>query len=353
MRAWWSVAIVMVVAGAAWAEPAFERVDLVSDGVVAGTRTDDNLKNPWGLAAGPTTPWWVANNGTGTATLYDATGTPQALVVTVPGMPTGQVFYGGDKLIVADMHGNTGPARFIFASEDGTISAWSPAVPPPPPSHAAFVMYDGSDEGDVYKGLAIATDRHGRTRLYATDFHNARVVVLDDAFNEVELGEEAFDDDWLPRGYAPFGIAAFGPRLFVTYAKQDAAKHDDVKGPGHGFIDEYDLDGRFIRRVASRGPLNSPWGLTVGPEAFGRFDDALLVGNFGDGRIHAYKQSPLGHFFFDGTVRDTCGNAIVIDGLWSIAPGNGAAAGSKNELYFTAGLNGEADGLFGLIRRAH
>ncbi|MCU1281155.1 MAG: hypothetical protein JWM53_4701, partial [bacterium] len=283
MRVWLSAAIVMVFAGAASAEPAFERVDLVSDGAVPAAHTDANLVNPWGLAASPTSPWWVANNGSGTATLYDAAGNPQPLVVSVPGAPTGEVFYGGDKFIVSDLHGNLGPARFIFASEDGTISAWSPAVPPPPPSHQAFVMYDGSDEGDVYKGLAVASDRHGRTRLYATDFHNARVVVLDDSFTELDLGEEAFDDDRLPRGYAPFGIAAFGQRLFVTYALQDAARHDDVKGPGHGFIDEYDLDGRFIRRVASRGPLDSPWGLAIGPESFGRFDDALLVGNFGDG----------------------------------------------------------------------
>ncbi|MCU1281954.1 MAG: hypothetical protein JWM53_5500 [bacterium] len=351
MRAWSSLAVLMLFAGVASAEPAFERVDLVSDGAVAGTRTDANLVNPWGLAASPTSPWWVANNGTGTATLYDGAGNPQPLVVTVPGSPTGEVFYGGDKLIVSDLQGNMGPARFIFASEDGTVSAWSPAVPPPPPSHAAFVMYDGSDENDVYKGLAIATDRHGRTRLYATDFHNARVVVLDDTFTELELGEEAFDDDRLPAGYAPFGIQAFGQRIFVTYALQDADKHDDVPGAGHGFVDEYDLDGRFIRRVASRGALNSPWGLAAGPESFGRFDDDLLVGNFGDGRIHAYKQAPWGHFYFAGTLRDEHGKAIVIDGLWSIAPGNGAAAGSKNDLYFTAGINGEADGLFGLIRR--
>jgi uncharacterized protein (TIGR03118 family) len=293
----------------------------------------------------------VANNGTGTATLYDAHGNPQPLVVHVPGAPTGQVAYGGDKFVVSDMHGNMGAARFIFASEDGTISAWSPAVPPPPPSHDAFVMYDGSDEGDIYKGLALATDHKGRSRLYATDFHNARVVVLDDEFNEVELGKHRFHDPFLPCGYAPFGIAAFGDRIFVTYALQDENAEDDVPGPGHGFIDEYDLDGRLIRRVASRGALNSPWGMAIGPESFGRFDDALLVGNFGDGFIHAYKQTWYGGFVFAGTLRDRHLRPIHIDGLWSIAPGNGAAAGSTEDLYFTAGINGEADGLFGLIRR--
>jgi uncharacterized protein (TIGR03118 family) len=295
----------------------------------------------------------VANNATGTATIYDKDGNSFPLVVHVPGSPTGQVFHPTSKFVVSDLHGHMAPAVFIFAGEDGTISAWARDVPAPGPSDQAFVMYDGSDEGDVYKGLAIATNRHGRTRLYATDFHNARVVVLDDEFNEVDLGEERFDDDRLPRGYAPFGIAAFGQRLFVTYALQDADKHDDVKGPGHGFIDEYDLDGRFIRRVASRGVLNSPWGLAIGPEKFGRFDDDLLVGNFGDGRIHAFAQAYWGPFYFDGTLRDAHGKPIEIDGLWSIAPGSGGLAGSTNDLYFTAGLNDEADGLFGLIRRAH
>jgi uncharacterized protein (TIGR03118 family) len=351
MRSFLSLGVVMLVSGVAAADPAFEQINLVSDGAVPAPHIDANLVNAWGLAAGPTTAWWVANNGSGTATLYDGSGNPQPLIVNVAGAPTGLVFYGGDKFIVSDMHGHMGPARFIFANEDGVVQAWSPAVPPPAPSTTAFIVYSGSDEGDVYKGLAIATDRRGKTRLYVTDFHNGRVVVLDDDFNEVKLHRHAFTDERLPCGYAPFGIAAFDSRIFVTYALQDAAKHDDVAGPGHGFIDEYDLEGRFIRRVASRGELNSPWGLTVGPEAFGRFDDALIVGNFGDGRIHAFKQSPWGHFFFDGTLRDKHDRPIVIDGLWSLAPGNGSLAGSVDDLYFTAGPNGEQDGLFGLIRR--
>jgi uncharacterized protein (TIGR03118 family) len=227
-------------------------------------------------------------------------------------------------------------------------------VPPPPLSKKAFVMYDGSDEGDVYKGLAIATNHKGRTHLYATDFHNARIVVLDDEFNEVELCDEAFRDRHIPKGYAPFGIQAFGRRLFVTYAKQDADRHDDVPGPGHGFIDEFDLEGNLIRRVASRGELNSPWGLAMGPETFGKFDDDLIVGNFGDGRIHAYRFVPcFDRFEFDGTLRDKHGRPIQIDGLWALQPGNDGQAGSSKDLFFTAGINGEADGLFGMIRRAH
>ncbi|HWE30120.1 MAG TPA: TIGR03118 family protein [Polyangia bacterium] len=346
-----SVSVVMLVAGAASADPQFEQVDLVSDGAVAGTRVDTNLMNPWGLASGPDTPWWVANNATDSATIYGGDGTPRALVVSVPGSPTGAVFNPTDKFPVCTAK-RCSPSKFIFAGEDGVITAWAADVPRPGPSDQAFVVFASSD-GAVYKGLTLVQLPHGVSLLYATDFHNARVDAFDESFHRVPLSEELFDDDRLPRGYAPFGIHAFGDRVYVTYALQDAAKHDDVKGPGHGFVDEYDLVGRFVRRVASRGHLDSPWGLAFGPESFGEFDDALLVGNFGDGRIHGYRFVPHeGRFVFAGTLRDCRGEPITIDGLWSIAPGNGAAAGSPNDLYFTAGLNGEADGLFGFLRRA-
>jgi uncharacterized protein (TIGR03118 family) len=355
MRAWLqrtvaTVVVAMSATAVAGEEPEFEKVKLVSDQPGHAKFTDPDLVNPWGLAASPTSPFWAANNGSNTATLYNGAGVKQALTVDVPGNPTGQVFYGGDKFIVCDMKGHTGAARFIFAAEDGTVSAWSPNVPPG--STQAFVMYDGSDEGDVYKGLAIATDHKGRTHLYATDFHNARIVELDDQFDEVELPKHAFRDRDIPRGYAPFGIATIGRHLFVTYAKQDKDRHDDVAGPGHGFIDEYDLDGRLERRVASRGALNSPWGLAIGPESFGRFDDTLLVGNFGDGRIHAYRQWTNGQFTLEGTIADQRGLPIVIPGLWAIVPGNDGRAGSSKDLYFTAGPEDELHGLFGLIRRS-
>ncbi len=356
MRVLSSITLVMLVAAAAVAdEPQFRRVDLVSDpGLKVKTQIKDkNLVNAWGLAHGPSTPWWVANNGTGTATLYGIKGSgdvqPIPLVVSVDATPTGQVFNGGDELVVWDGMGHMGAARFIFATEDGTVWAWSPQVPPATKAHLVF---SGKDD-DVYKGLALATDDHGHSRLYVTDFHNARVIVLDGDFKERDLGTHAFVDRAIPCGFAPFGIAAFGHRIFVTYAKQDDAKHDDVAGPGNGFIDEYDLDGRLIRRVASRGALNSPWGLALGPESFGRFDDALLVGNFGDGHIHAYKQAPWGSFFFEGTLRDRHDHPLHIDGLWSIVPGNDGPAGSSRDLYFTAGPNGENDGLFGRIERVH
>ena len=351
MRSLSSISMVLLIAGTAAADPAFEEVDLVSDGAVAGTRVDVNLMNPWGLAAGPTTPWWVANNATDTATIYTADGTPAPLVVTVPGSPTGEVFNESDRFAVCSGK-QCSPSRFIFAGEDGVLVAWAPDVPPPPLSTAAFVVFTSSDDA-VYKGLTQVHLPHGVWRLYATDFHNGRIDVFDENFQKVHISEELFDDDELPRGYAPFGIHRFGDRVFVTYAKQDADRHDDVKGPGHGFIDEYTLEGFFVRRVASRGKLDSPWGLAIGPESFGDFDDALLVGNFGDGRIHAYRFLPRqGRYVLAGALRDCRGEPIAIDGLWSIAPGNGGPSGSPNQLFFTAGLNDEADGLFGFIRRA-
>ena len=356
----WMVALwVTASASAAIAgEPQFEQVNLVSDQPGHAKFTDPNLINPWGIARSPdpTPPseWWSANNGSNTATLYLGDGTAESLIVETPVNPTGQVFYGGDKFIVSDMHGNTGPARFIFAAESGTVSAWSPGVPPPGPSKQAFVMYDASSAGAILKGLAIATDGKGRTRLYTTDFHNGRVIVLDDEFNEVDLGHHAFEDrdrrEPIPCNYAPFGIAALDGHLFVTYAEQDADASDDVAGEGHGFISEYELDGKFVRRVASRGPLNSPWGLTLGPKSFGRFEGELLVGNFGNGKIHGYKKAG-DHFFFDGTLRGEHGKPIVIEGLWSLMPGNDGQAGSSKDLYFSSGPGDEAHGLFGFLRR--
>jgi uncharacterized protein (TIGR03118 family) len=352
MRVLSSLFLVVLVTGTAAADPAFEEIDLVSDLASVGVRVDPNLMNPWGLAAGPNTPWWVANNGTDSATIYRGDGTPSALVVTVPGSPTGEVFNESDKFPVCTPK-RCSPSKFIFAGEDGVIVAWAQDVPSPGPSDQAFVMFM-SKHGAVYKGLTQVHLPHGVWRLYATDFHNGRVDVFDENFNRLHVSEEIFDDDHLPRGYAPFGIRAIGDRVFVTYAVQDKPRHDDVKGPGHGIVDEYTLDGFFVRRVASHGALNSPWGLAIAPDAFGHlFRDALLIGNFGDGRIHGYRFEPDGRFHFVGALKDDHGEPIEIDGLWSIVPANGGPTGSPDDLYFTAGLNGEADGLFGLIRRKH
>src|SRR5881398_3274138 len=314
----------------------YEQHNLVSDGAVPADLVDAALVNAWGLVASATSPWWVADNGTDSSTLYNgSTGAKLSLRVSVPSAPTGVVFNGGTGFVVTS--GSTsGAARFIFATEEGTILGWSPSVAPT----QAVVA--------VYKGLAIASAAAG-DRLYATNFHAGTVDVFDAAYHPV-LGW--FTDAALPPGYAPFGIRHLGGTIYVTYALQDADKHDDVAGVGHGFVDAFDTEGNLLRRVASTGRLNSPWGLAVAPADFGTFSGDLLVGNFGDGHINAFDPR---HFRGDGALRPrgqlhaADGPPITIDGLWAIAFGNGAAAGPTNALFFTAGPFGEAHGLFGKL----
>jgi uncharacterized protein (TIGR03118 family) len=308
------------------------------------TRTDDSsLVNGWGLSAGPTTPWWASDNGTNVSTLYDGTGAKQALTVTVAGGPTGTVFNGSATDFVVTQDGKSGAARFLFATEAGTILGWSPTVN----GTTALVGADRSAQKASYKGLAILNDR-----LYASDFHNNRVDVFDASFKPVTLAR-GFSDAKLPKGYAPFGIQALGARIFVTYAKQDAAKRVDVPGGGRGYVDEYTPDGKFVARVASGGrknaPPNAPWGLALAPSSFGAFSGDLLVGNFGNGRISAYHDRGNGKWGYAGQLRRGDGTPIAIDGLWAIAFGNGSAAGPTTSLYFLAGPGGETHGLFGAI----
>lgn len=320
---------------------------LTSDGFTQAPETDTNLVNGWGIAASSTSPWWVSDNGSAKSTLYNGSGDPQSLVVSVPGAPTGIVSYGGASFIVSDGT-NKGAARFLFASEDGRIFGWSPAVPPPAPSKEAFPVLDSSASGAVYKGLAFASTSSG-DRLYATDFHNGRVDVFDGSFAPVS-NPGAFVDPGLPAGFAPFGIQQINGRIFVTYAKQDAVRHDDVPGQGLGFVSEFDTNGSFITRVATRGLLNSPWGIALAPTDFGRFGGDLLVGNFGDGRITVYQMTDdMQQFTPLGPLHDGSGQILSIDGLWGIAFGNGANAGQTNELFFAAGPDSESHGGFGKI----
>jgi len=318
---------------------------LVSDGAVAARFFDTNLKNPWGVAFNPTAFVWVADNGTGKATLYDGTGKPQSLVVTVPGAggaagkPTGIVFSGSTSFVVTK-NGLSGPGRFIFAGEDGTISAWAPNVD----LGNAILAADNSARHSIYKGLALAGNGQGDF-LYAADFHNAKVDVFDASFHQVNL-PGAFTDPKLPAGFAPFGIQNLQGNLYVTYAKQDADAEDEVAGRGLGLVDVFDANGKLIRRVATGGSLNAPWGLAMAPADFGRFSNALLVGNFGDGRISAFDTrtgEPLGQ------LRGPDGRRLAISGLWGIAFGNGVSSQPTRSLFFAAGLNDEADGLYGRI----
>jgi uncharacterized protein (TIGR03118 family) len=314
---------------------------LVSDSAATpAPAADASLVNGWGLTAGPTTPWWAANNGTSTSTLYSGAGAKQALTVTVAGGPTGAAFNGSASDFVVSQGGKSGAARFLFATEGGTIVGWSPAVN----ANTAVIGADRSAAGAIYKGLATAGGK-----LYATDFHNGRVDVFDQAFNLVPGG---FSDPKIPKGYAPFGIQALGGSIFVTYARQDAAKKDDVAAPGQGFVDEFTPDGVLVAKVVNSGkknaPLNAAWGLALAPADFGVFSGDLLVANFGNGRISAYtKRGPK--WVYKGQLRRADGTPIAVEGLWAIAFGNGAAAGSTSTLYFLSGPAGETHGLFGSI----
>ena len=319
-----------------WSDPIgdYGQTNLVSDIPGLAASTDPNLVNPWGIAASATSPFWVSDNGTGVATLYNSAGTPQSLVVTIPNpgggasSPTGQVFNGS---------GQFNGDNFIFATENGTIAGWRGAL-----GTTAETLFDRSSNGAVYKGLALATTGQG-SYLLAADFHNNKIDVFPSSGASSLAGN--FVDPNLPAGYAPFNVQNIGGQLYVTYAKQDAAGRDDVAGAGNGFVSIFDLNGNFVKRLASNGSLDSPWGLALAPANWGAVGGDLLVGNFGDGQINAFGLDGA----FVGTLAGSNGLPLVNEGLWALQFGNGGNGGSVNSLYVTAGLNGEADGLFARI----
>jgi len=299
---------------------------------------DPLLVNAWGIAASDTGPWWVADNGKGYSTVYTGDGAKLPLEVKVPGAPTGTVHNGSTQF---QMAAGT-PATFLFASEDGTFSAWNSTVDP-----NAVVVF--SDPGSNYKGLAI----HGEV-LYSTDFAECKVEAFhgnffDGSFEEFDTAG-GFEDRSIPQGFCPFGIQAAGGSIFVTYALKDG--DDDVPGIGHGFVRQFDDDGNLVDKVGSRGLLNSPWGLAMAPDDFGRFGGCLLVGNFGDGKINAFCQNHGGQWHFAGRLRHRT-HAISIDGLWGIGFGNDGAAGPHDVLYFAAGPDEESNGYYGKVEAVH
>jgi uncharacterized protein (TIGR03118 family) len=319
----------------------YKQTNLVSDLPGFAQLQDPLLINPWGLAQLATSPFWVANNTSSTATLYggDVGGSPffkNALNVSIPGgLPTGAVSNSGTDFVITS-GGGTGPARFIFASITGNIVAWRAGT-------AASIL--ASHPGHVYTGLALGNNGVANF-LYAADFANKKIDVHNSAFALVTLAG-TFTDPGIPVDFAPFNIQNLGGTLFVAYAKIDPADGTDLPGSGNGFISKFDTNGNFLGRLISNGQLNSPWGLTVSPSGFGAFGNALLIGNFGDGKINAYNIT-TGAFL--GTLNDELGNPIVIPGLWAISFGNGVGGGDTSALYFNAGYDGERHGLFGSLR---
>jgi uncharacterized protein (TIGR03118 family) len=347
--------------------------NLTSDVPGMAVNPDPVLQNAWGVAFTPgASPFWIADNATGCSTLYDGTGVPQPqpplrVKLPLPGgsvpatacihvdsakpptptpaAPTGLVWNPTTTFLVPN---TSRPATFIWSTEDGTISAWTTGLTP---ADQAVLAVDKSP-GAVYKGLVFGTNVHG-VFLFATNFRAGTIDVF--AANgttgfrpatSTEI-EGDFLDPNIPAGFAPFGIQNINGDLFVTYALQNAALHDDVAGPGNGFVDVFDTNGHLLRRFASRGALNSPWGVARASFAFGRFSGAILIGNFGDGTINAFDSD--GHFL--DTLKDGKGKPVVIDGLWTLTLGGGRNS-SSDTLYFTAGPNGETDGLFGTISPA-
>jgi uncharacterized protein (TIGR03118 family) len=332
-------------AAAPAAAPMFTETDLVSDVPGRAALTDPDVVNAWGLALSPTSPLWVANNGTNTATLYagganGSAATKVPLTVAIPGgAPTGQVFNDTASFVVTSPAGS-GPARFMFVSEDGEVAGWNPAAAPTTAIVAAHSV------GAVYKGLALLHTDAG-PYLLAADFRHGRIDVYDGQFQRVRLPGSLFTDRTLPQGYAPFDVAVLGGGIYVTYAKQGQGKVDEVDGPGLGFVDRYNAFGLLSGRVASRGTLNAPWGLAIAPASFGSLAGDLLVGNFGDGRISVFDTSGG----FAGQLQDAAGNPLAIEGLWALLPGT-ANTGGTDAVWFSAGPGEEEHGLVGLIRPA-
>ena len=311
-----------------------------------GTPPDTDLVNGWGIVASPTSPWWVSDNGTSKSTLYNGnTGAKLGLVVKVPGPPTGVVFNGNANDFKVDAGTGLIAGRFIFATDDGQIAAWNgvgtDAISVEPPSD------------DIYLGLAIADNGAGQ-HLYVANFNHFEVEVLNTSFDEVHLSGD-FTDPRLPARYSPFNVMAINGSIFVAYAKVGPNGEDELHGEGLGVVDQYDLNGNFLARVATFGELNAPWGMAMAPAMsatvnFGKFSGDLLVGNFGDGRIHAFRPTPDG-WEAVGVIKGTNHKPITIDGLWGIGFGNGGGAGPSNTLFFAAGPEDETEGLFGSITR--
>jgi len=337
---------------------AYQQTNLVSDVPGLAPTTDPNLQNPWGVSQTPDGQFRVADNHAGVSTEYTALGRiigkpitiPTPPGVTPPSAPNGNVFNTTNDFVIS-RDGKSAPATVVFSTEDGTIVGFNPAVD----RNEGIIEADLSQSGAVFKTLTLGSIS-GANYLYASDFHNGAVDVFDKNFQLHTFSQDQFTDPTIPAGFAPFGLKVVNGDLFVTYAKQDDAKHDDVAGVGNGYIDEFTLSGQLITRFASQGPLNSPHGIAVAPDNFGRFSNALLVGNFGDSKVNAFDLK-TGQFL--GQLTDANGNPLILNGgftnepdtkgLWGLTFGDGKNGAATNALFFAAGINDENDGLFGKV----
>jgi uncharacterized protein (TIGR03118 family) len=347
---------------------AYQQTNFVSDISGLAPTPDSHLLNPWGLVSSSTSPWWVSDNNGGVSTLYNGnTGAIVPLVVNIPpldakgngtGTPTGIVFTGASGFSFK-ANGKMATSVFTFVTEDGTIVAWGPAINPNDLPHDAFIVVDNSKnptaaEGAVYKGATIAQmTTGGPSFLYVTNIRAARVEVYDVNFQPVNLAREGeerpFHDDEIPVGFAPFNVQEVNGSLYVTYAKQNASKHDDFDFPGFGYVDKFSPKGKLVQRLKHGPWLNAPWGVVLAPANFGFFSNHLLIGNAGSGQIAVYDPDS-GRF--DGLLRDANRHAIQNDRLWALRFGNDQGAGPSNWLFFTAGISDEAHGLFGFFAPA-
>jgi uncharacterized protein (TIGR03118 family) len=339
-------------ASAGVARGSFHQTNIASDVPGLAAITDPAVQNAWGLSSSSSSPIWIANNGTGTSVLYNTAdqkvllpGGVAAVNIPAPnggqGTPTGTVFNTStspNDFVVSDGT-HSGAARFLFATEDGTVLGWTPAV-----SVTTAQIAVNNSGSAIYKGLTNGTV--GTTNyLYAANFHQGKVDVWNGSWAQ-QNWTGAFTDPNLPAGFAPFGIQNIGGWIYVTYAMQDPNSDDELDGPGLGFVDVYTAAGAFVRRLASGGTLNAPWGLSQAPANFGNFHDTILVGNFGDGRINAYTLDGR----FKGQLKSETNAPIQISGLWGLRVGNGGNGGTVDALYFAAGIDGEAHGLYGKIQ---
>jgi uncharacterized protein (TIGR03118 family) len=334
LRTFVALVAAMLVAQKSSVAQGFLQTNLVSDISGLAPKFDPQLVNPWGIASSSTSPFWVADNGSGVSTLYNGSGTKQGLVVSIPiGAPTGAVFNASGSYLLSD--GTTNPL-FLFATQAGTIAAWKGV-------DGTTATTEAIEGGADYTGLALSGTGLD-SKIYAADFAGGRIDVFDNLF-ELNTGG-TFVDPSLPFQYSPFNIQNIGGNLFVSYALKDPITGDEEKGLGDGVVDEYDFSGTFLRRFATGGSLDAPWGFALAPAGFGVFANALMIGNFGNGTIHGYDVTTGDDL---GAMEDADGNPIANSGLWGIRFGNGGSGGDVNTLYFSAGINDEKDGLLGSL----